>query len=119
MLHDNPRRFVPTPTSPPPQFAPEAPNDSPVQQYWFGGGRGVLSLLVAVVVLVVGIIAFTDVGPLTSQSDAQYAAVRQFCASQARQDYAAAFGQFATGISRLASSTLRSISSTSLGMPTP
>jgi hypothetical protein len=95
-MHDSPRRFVPTPTSPPPQFAPEAPDDSPIQQYWFGGGRGVLSLLVAIVVLVVGIVALADVGPLTSQGDAQYASVRQFCASQVRQDYAAAFGQFAS-----------------------
>jgi hypothetical protein len=96
MLQDNPHRFVPTPIAPPPQFAPEAPDDSPIQQYWFGGGRGVLSLLVAIVVLVVAIVAFTDVGPLISESDAQYTAVRQFCASQARQDYAAAFGQFAS-----------------------
>jgi hypothetical protein len=96
MTQDNPHRFVPTPIAPPPQFAPEAPDDSPIQQYWFGGGRGVLSLLVAVLVLAVAIVAFTDVGPLTSQGDAQYAAVRQFCASQARQDYTAVFGQFAS-----------------------
>jgi hypothetical protein len=79
---------------PPPQFPREAPNDSPAQRTRFGGGRGVAALLLVLVLVAVGVIAVSAVTMVT-RGDAQMATVRQFCASQGRQDYAAAYNQLA------------------------
>jgi hypothetical protein len=80
---------------PPPQFPREAPNDSPVQQTRFGGGRGVLAVVVALLLVAVGVVFYFDVVPMLKHGDAQEAVVRQLCAYEAQRDYTDAFGLFA------------------------
>ncbi|HEV2235990.1 MAG TPA: hypothetical protein VGR57_04935 [Ktedonobacterales bacterium] len=80
---------------PPPQFPREAPNDSPVQRTRFGSGRGVLTLVVALLLVAIAVVFYFDVVPMVRHGDAQEAVVRQLCADEAQHDYTNAFALFA------------------------
>jgi hypothetical protein len=87
--HQTPPTYSPYPPS---QSEHDRPEQLTIERSPLArGGAGVLALAALLLLLLVGAIAYFDIVPILRDGSAQVAAVRQFCADEVRQDYAAAY----------------------------
>jgi hypothetical protein len=58
---------------------------------------GIAAFFVLGIIVLLGVMAYRDAGPLFTQADAETAVVRQLCADEVSQNYAAVYEMLSTG----------------------
>jgi len=74
------------------------PDQSPIERSPFAQRQaGISAFFVLSIIVLLGLMAYRDAGPLFTEGDAERSVVRQLCADEISQNYAAVYDMLSTG----------------------